>query len=376
VFYLRVARGYRALDLLRWTLTSVASAIVAALLLRALGRAVSTPAPAPAGPALDRLLWCLPALAAVAYLAGAWARALPLQQPERMTGLVAAGVGPVRMRLLLAGEMALSCAFGAVVALVGFLLLRAHVVDLLPGGRLDDALGTSGSLPVAGTLTLLALVPLFGGAAAAAAVRPSDVIPVDGSDQPQRRPTLRRIALAAGLPALGTLIVATAVRVNAPEAAAVGWCVATTGIALAVPVLLYGAGQALAWGRPRATRLLAGRGLQAQAWRLGTPLAVLSVAAALGAVAWFQYAGDPHRRLGPLPLIEACLVALCVLGALLTRLAELAGAHRAAYTPLRRMGSPTSVLQGSVALRTAAAGAVVLAAATGAGLLAAAALSV
>ncbi|MEY9873823.1 hypothetical protein ABH931_003312 [Streptacidiphilus sp. MAP12-33] len=376
MFYLRVARGYRALDLLRWTLTSVASAVVAALLLRALGRAVSTPAPAPAGPALGRLLWCLPALAAVAYLAGAWARALPLQQPERMTGLVAAGVGPLRMRLLLAGEMALACACGALVALAGFLLLRAHLLEILPDGRLDDALGTHGSLPVAGTITLLALVPLFGGVAAAAAVRPSDVIPVDGSDEPQRRPTVRRVALAAGLPAFGTLIVVTAVRVNAPEAAAVGWFVATTGIALAVPVLLYGAGHSLAWGRPRATRLLAGRGLQAQAWRLGTPLAVLSVAGALGAVAWLQYADTPHRRLGPLALIEAALVALCVLGALLTRLAELAGAHRAAYGPLRRMGAPTSVLQGSVALRTAAAGAVVLAAGTGAGLLAAAALSV
>jgi hypothetical protein len=375
VFYLRVARGYRALDLLRWTLTSAASAVVAALLLRALGRAVSTPAPAPAGPSLDRLLWCLPALAAVAYLAGAWARALPLQQPERMAGLVAAGVGPLRMRLLLAGEMALACAFGAAVALGGFLLLRAHVLQVLPGGRLDQALGADGSLPFAGTLTLLAVVPALGGLAAAASVRPQDVLPVDGSDEPQRRPTLRRIAVAAALPALGTLIVVTAVRVNAPGAAAVGWLLATAGIALAVPVLLYGAGQALAWGRPRATRLLAGRGLQAQAWRLGMPLAVLSIAGALGAVAWLRFASAPHRHLGPLPLIEAGLVALCVVGALLTRLAELAGAHRAAYAPLRRMGAPTSVLQGSVALRTAAAGAVVLAAGTSAGLLAAAALS-
>ncbi|RAG84551.1 hypothetical protein DN069_16290 [Streptacidiphilus pinicola] len=376
MFYLRVARGYRALDLLRWTLTSVASAVVAALLLRALGRAVSTPAPAPAGPAVDRLLWCLPALVAVGYLAGAWARALPLQQPERMAGLVAAGVGPLRMRLLLAGEMALACAFGAAVALGGFLLLRAHVVDLLPDGRLDKALGTSGALPVAGTVTLLAIIPALGGLAAAASVRPQDVVPVDGSDEPQRRPTLRRIGLAAGLPTLGTLVVVTAVHVNAPEAAAVGWLIATTGIALAVPVLLYGAGQSLAWGRPRATRLLAGRGLQAQAWRLGTPLAVLAVAGAMGAVAWVQYASTPHRHLGPLPLVEAGLVALCVVAALLTRLAELAGAHRAAYGPLRRMGAPTSVLQGSVALRTAAAGAVVLAAGSGAGVLAAAALSV
>ena len=376
MFYLRVARGYRALDLLRWTLTSVASAVVAALLLRALGRAVSTPAPAPAGPALDRLPWCLPALVAVGYLAGAWARALPLQQPERMAGLVAAGVGPLRMRLLLAGEMALACAFGAAVALAGFLLLRGHVLQLLPDGRLDRALGTDGALPIAGTVTLLAIVPALGGIAAAASVRPQDVVPVDGSDEPQRRPTLRRIGLAAGLPALGTLVVVTAVHVNAPEAAAVGWCIATAGIALAVPVLLYAAGQGLAWGRPRATRLLAGRGLQAQAWRLGTPLAVLSVAGAMGAVAWLQYASDPHRHLGPLPLIEASLVALCVLGALLTRLAELAGAHRAAYGPLRRMGAATPVLQGSVALRTAAAGAVVLAAGSSAGVLAAAALSV
>jgi hypothetical protein len=121
---------------------------------------------------------------------------------------------------------------------------------------------------------------------------------------------------------------------------------------------------------------MAGRGLQAQAWRLGTPLAVLSVAGAVGVVAAIRYASSAHRPEGPLPLIEAGLVALCVVGALITRLAELAGAHRAAYAPLRRMGAPTSMLQSSVALRTGAAGLVVLAAGTGAGLLAAAALSV
>ncbi|WP_051944757.1 hypothetical protein [Streptacidiphilus rugosus] len=376
MFYLRVARGYRALDLLRWTLTATASAAVAALLLRALGRAMSAGAPSPAGPGVDRLLWCLPALAAVTYLAAAWARALPLQQPERVAGLVAAGVGPVRLRLLLAGEMALACAFGALLALVGFLLLRGHVVELMPDGKLDAALGVSGTLPVAGTLTLLAVVPLLGGAAAAAAVRPTDVIPVDGSDEPQRRPSLLRIAMAAALPAAGTLVVVTAVRVNGAEAGAVGWVIAVVGIAVAVPVLLYGAGQALAWGRPRAARLMAGRGLQAQAWRLGTPLAVLSVAGAVGVVAALRYASSAHRPEGPLPLIEAGLVALCVIGALITRLAELAGAHRAAYAPLRRMGAPTSMLQGSVALRTGAAGLVVLAAGSGAGLLAAAVLNI
>ncbi|MEY9847144.1 hypothetical protein ABH940_004231 [Streptacidiphilus sp. BW17] len=374
MFYLRVARGYRALDLLRWFLTSVASAVVAALLLRALGRALSESAPTPAGPALDRLLWCLPPLAGVAYLAAAWARALPLQQPERVAGLVAAGVGPVRLRLLLAGEMALACAFGALLALGGFLLLRGNVVQLMPEGRLNAALGVDGSLPIAGTLTLLALIPLLGGVAAAAAVRPSDVVPVDGSDQPQRRPTPRHIALAAGLPALGTLIVVTAVRVNAAQAAAIGWVIAVVGIAIAVPVLLYGAGQALAWHRPRAPRLLAGRGLQAQAWRLGTPLAVLAVAGSVGTAAAVHYTSGGHKAVGPLPAIEAGLVALCVLGALLTRLAELAGAHRAAYLPLRRMGAPTSTLQASVALRTAAASVVVLAAGAGAGVLAAAAL--
>ncbi|MET8542478.1 hypothetical protein ABZW03_17755, partial [Kitasatospora sp. NPDC004799] len=43
MFYLRLARGYRVPDLGRWLLTALAAAVVAAFLLRSLGRAMSDP---------------------------------------------------------------------------------------------------------------------------------------------------------------------------------------------------------------------------------------------------------------------------------------------------------------------------------------------
>ncbi|MEY9966407.1 hypothetical protein ABIA33_004467 [Streptacidiphilus sp. MAP12-16] len=370
--YLRLARGYGALDLFRWLLTSAASATVAALLLRALGRALTDPATT--GAAAQRLLWCLPALAAVGYLATAWARSLPTQRPERVAGLVAAGAGPLRMRLLLAGEIALACAVGTLLALVGYLTLRSHVLELTPGTRLDLALGVHSALPPAATAALLSVVPLLGGLAAAAAVRTADLLPSDGSDQAQRRPSVPYLAVAIALPAAGTALELMGLRERGSAAALTGWLLAVVGIAVAVPLLLYGVGALLAWGRPRTVRLLAGRGLQSESWRLGTPLAVLAVTGAIGAVAAVRSATG-HGPTGPLPLIEAALLAVCVVGALLTRLAELATARRSAYASLRRMGAPGAVYLQAAALRAGAATIVVLTAGASAAALAAAALT-
>ncbi|MFC1414518.1 hypothetical protein ACEZCY_35145 [Streptacidiphilus sp. N1-12] len=369
--YLRLARGYRSADLLRWLLTAVAAATVTALLLRALGRALTDPAGS--GASVDRLLWCLPALAALGYLSAGWARSLPLQRPERMAGLVAAGAGPVRLRLLLAGETALACAFGALLALAGFLVLRAHWLELLPGTRLDPALGTSTGLPAAGTTTLLATVPLLGGLAAAAAVRPADLLPSDGADRPQPRPTVPYLAVALALPLAGAAMLSAGLHAGGSLAIWTGWLVGFVGIAVTVPALLYAAGWLLAVGRPRAVRLLAGRGLQADAWRLGTPLAVFAVCAALGAVVLVRLA-DEHGSAGTPALIETVLLAGCVLGALVTRLAELVTSRRAAYASLRRMGAAGSVYLRSWALRTGAAVVVLLGAGAGAAALTAAAL--
>lgn len=371
--YLRLARGYSPLDLTRWLLTVAASGTVAALLLRALGLALSSPGAV--GPAVDRLVWCLPALASLGYLSAAWARALPLQRPERMAGLVAAGAGPVRMRLLLAGEVALACALGALLALGGFLVLRAHWLELNPGTGLDPDLGTHANLPAAGTFTLIALVPLLGGLAAATAVRSADLLPSDGADLTQRRPSTLLLVLALTLPVAGTVMELVGLRTNGSHAAVLaGWVVAVLGIAVAVPVLLHATGGLLAAGRPQIVRMLAGRALQTDSWRLGTPLAVLAVTGAVGAVTAVRFA-DGHRPSGPVPLVEAGVLAVCVLGALATRLAELVVARRAAYTSLRRMGAQSGVYLRSAALRTGAAALVVLGAGAGTAALAAAALA-
>ncbi|MFC1420470.1 hypothetical protein [Streptacidiphilus cavernicola] len=368
--YLRLARGYRGADLLRWLLTALTAAVVTALLLRALGRALS--APAGSNAAVDRLLWCLPALAALGYLAAACARALPRQRQERVSGLVAAGAGPARLRLLLAGETALACTVGALLALAGFLVLRAHWLELLPGTRLDPALGLPAGLPTAGTTTLLATVPLLGGLAAAAAVRPADLLPGDGTDLPQPRPSVPYLAAALALPAAGAAVLVAGLHAKGDAAVRTGWVLGLVGIAAALPLLLFAAGWLLALGRPRAVRLLAGRGLQADSWRLGTPLGVLATSAAVGGVALYRL-GDQHRSAGTPALIETVLLAVCVLAALATRLAEVAVTRRAAYAALPRMGAAGSVHRRSWALRTLAGVTVLLGAGAGAAVLTAAA---
>ena len=372
--HLRLASGYGAVDRPRWLLTAAVSALVTALLLRALGHALSAPDTTSAD--ATRLLWCLPALAALGYLSAIWARSLPLRRPDRVAGLVAAGAGPVRLRLLLAGETALACAFGAVLALGGFLVLRAHWLELLPGTRLDPALGTRAGLPTAGTITLLALVPLLGGLAAAAALRADELLPGDRADRPQPHPSAPYLATALALPLAGAAMLLAGLHAHGHLAVRTGWVVGLAGIAVAVPALLYAAGWLLAVGRPRAVRLLAGRGLQADAWRLGTPLAVLAVSGALGAVVLYRFVhGHGHHAASTPALVETGMLVACVLGALATRLAELVAARRTAYTSLRRMGAAGRVYLRSRALRGTAAVLVLLGTGIGAAALTAAALS-
>ncbi|WP_034090184.1 hypothetical protein [Streptacidiphilus albus] len=379
--YLRLARGYRPVDLCRWLLTAVASAAVAALLLRALGWALTVPpvpighpgpGTHPAGPlpsaVAARLLWCLPPLAGVGYLAAAWARSAPLQQPERVAGLLAAGFGQRRLRVLLAVEIALACVGGAVLGLLGFLVLRAHLLELLPDGRLDPALGARNGLPIAGTATLLSTVPLVGGLAAAAAVRPALLRPPDEGDVTQRRPSVLYLVAAVLVPLFGTLVELAAVRRGATTTALLGGALALVGLGLAMPALLYATGMALAWRHPHPVRLLAGRGLQAGAWQLGTPIAVLIVTLTAGAVAADRLGLSP----GPLLTVEGALIVLCVLGALLTRMAELSVSRRRSYSPLTRMGAPGALLRQCAALRGGMATLVALAAGGGAAALAAA----
>ncbi|MFD0277564.1 hypothetical protein ACFVHB_27155 [Kitasatospora sp. NPDC127111] len=368
MFYLRLARGYRVLDLGRWLLTAVAGAVVAAFLLRALGRAMSDP---PGGAdTVARLLWCLPPLAAVAWFAAVAARAVPAQRPERITGLTAAGAGAARIRALIAGEVALACTLGSVLTLLLFLVLRNDIA----GPSLAADLGMGVRLPAAAPITLLALVPLTAGVAAAGAVPLAETLP--GRPRPARTgfgPW--RIALPVGLTVIGLALELIALRPGAAvdgrpihlpaglgttsTAALGGWAASALGLALLTGPLLSWAGRLLALGRPTPLRLLAGRGLTAQARRLGPPLAVLALALALVLTTIRYWIGTPDSA-DALPAVEACLVLGCTAAAVVARLAELRSARRDVADALLRLGAAPRLLAGAVALRTLAVGTVLL----------------
>jgi hypothetical protein len=121
---------------------------------------------------------------------------------------------------------------------------------------------------------------------------------------------------------------------------------------LAGPGLVHICGRLLAAFRPGAVRLLAGRGLQQEARRLGRPLGLLtaSAAAALTAYGLRQDAGHP---LGPVTTFAATLVALCVLAS--TSMAALDAHH--ARTPtadaLRDVAASPALVRTAAALRSA-----------------------
>ncbi|MQS14206.1 hypothetical protein F7Q99_18495 [Streptomyces kaniharaensis] len=368
MFYLRLARGYRVPDLGRWLLTALASAVVAAFLLRSLGRALSDQ-PGGADP-LVRLLWCLPPLAAVAWFAAVAARAVPARRPERIAGLTAAGAGSARIRTLIAGEIALACTLGSVLTLLAFLVLRNDIA----GPSLAPDLGMGVPLPTVAPVALLALVPLTAGIAAACAV------PVAGT-MPGGRPTTRtgfgpfRIALPIGLAVVGLALELLALRPGAAAdgrpvhlpaglgstsvAAFGGWAASALGLALLTGPLLSWTGRVLALGRPTPLRLLAGRGLTAQARRLGTPLAVLTLVVAVVLTTIRYWIGTPDSA-DVLPAVEACLVLGCTAAAVAARLAEVRTDRRDVTDALLRLGASPRLLVGAVALRTLAVGTTLL----------------
>ncbi|MFJ3215316.1 hypothetical protein ACIPLC_05290 [Kitasatospora sp. NPDC086801] len=370
MFYLRLARGYRVPDLGRWLLTALAAAVVAAFLLRSLGRAMSDPLGG--DDALVRLLWCLPPLAAVAWFAAVAARAVPAQRPERITGLRAAGAGSGRIRALIAGEVALACTLGSVLTLLVFLVLRNDIA----GPALAPDLGMGVPLPAVAPVTLLALVPLTAGIAAACAVPPTETLP--GGRTRAHGGTdfgALRIALPVGLVVIGLALGLIALRPGAAAdgrpihlpaglgststAAFGGWAASAVGLALLTGPLLSWAGRLLALGRPTPLRLLAGRGLTAQARRLGPPLAVLTLALALVLTTIRYWIGTPDSA-DALPAVEACLVLGCAAAAVAARLAEVHTDRRDVTDALLRLGTSPRLLFGAVALRTLAVGTTLL----------------
>ncbi|RKT15702.1 hypothetical protein BX285_0019 [Streptomyces sp. 1114.5] len=368
MFYLRLARGYRAPDLGRWLLTTLAAAVVAAFLLRSLGRAMSDPLGG-ADP-LVRLLWCLPPLAAVAWFAAVAARSVPARRPERIAGLTAAGAGSRRIRALIAGEVALACTLGSVLTLLVFLVLRNDIA----GPSLAPDLGMGVPLPAAAPVTLLALVPLTAGIAAACAVPVTEDLP-GGRTHHRTGFGVWRIALPIGVSVIGAALELIALRPGAPAdgrpihlpaglgttstAALGGWAAGALGLALLTGPLLAWAGRLLALGRPTPLRLLAGRGLTAQAPRLGAPLAVLTLAVALVLTTIRYWIGTPGSA-DALPAVEACLVLGCAAAAVIARLAEVRTDRRDVTEVLLRLGTSPRLLFGAVALRTLAVGTTLL----------------
>ncbi|MDH6136969.1 hypothetical protein P3T37_006400 [Kitasatospora sp. MAA4] len=368
MFYLRLVRGYRVIDLGRWLLTAVAAAVVAGFLLRALGLALSDP---PVG-ATDRLLWCLPPLVAVGWFAAIAARAVPAQRPERMAGLTAAGAGPRWIRLMIAGEIALACAAGSVVSLLVFLVLRNNIA----GAWLAPDLGMGVALPLAAPITLLTLLPLAAGLAAAFAVPVREELPGGADPAEARHFHPARTVLAGALALGGTLTELYGLRPAAPVDPhplrlpadlgrtsvnlLIGWGIAALGLALLTGPLLAFAGRLLALGRPSARRLLAGRGLTDQAGRLGAPPAVLALTVAVVLTAVRQWVTPGMRSGEPLPAAEAVLITGCVTAAAIARLTELRTARRPATATLHQLGASPQLLFGAAALRWLAGGTVLL----------------
>ncbi|MGW2820911.1 hypothetical protein ACWC24_07875 [Streptomyces sp. NPDC001443] len=168
---LRLSRLAHPAVQLRRLLVAAASAGTGFLLLGSLGYAMGHP-DTPAGTLLLRLAWCAVPLAATVQLAVAVARTDPATRPR--PGLAAIGLGPARLMAISATTTALSCALGSTVALFFFLHLRGDLTGMPFDGAAAQFLAAGTPLPLAGALTLLAVLPAVASAAAALALRPRE----------------------------------------------------------------------------------------------------------------------------------------------------------------------------------------------------------
>ncbi|WP_432253309.1 hypothetical protein [Streptomyces sp. HNM1019] len=393
---LRLVRGARPSVLLRRSLVTVAAAGASFLLLSALGFASGHPDDAQG--AVGRLLWCLVPLTATVQLAIAVGRADPSTGPG--PGFAAAGVGPARAALLAAVSMAAACALGGVLALLVFLHLRGDLggswLDWAGSGAADRQLGGGRSLPLAGTVTLLAVVPVVVGAACAAGLWPRQpsaahhpVIGPRGARRPAAtaRPTVvmgpvapRPHQATSGLP-WGIALTAAGLALQAyasgnapprpdallavpgrlggnPPGVVGGWALAALGLVLAGPGLTHLCGRLLAVGRPGVLRLLAGRMLQQEAGLIGRPVGALCALAAAGCTVLELYGrvSGPSgaHAFGPLTGLGAALVTLCAAATTLTAVVEARSARERTTSALVRLGAPARLLRGAAALRTTA----------------------
>ncbi|MER5441704.1 hypothetical protein [Streptomyces sp. NPDC002790] len=363
---LRLARGAHPLVQLRRLLVAAASAGTGFLLLCTLGHALGHPETA--ANSLLRLAWCVLPIAATVYFAVAVARSDPGTRPR--AGLSAVGLGPARLTLLAAISTAIACTLGSMLALLFFLHLRGDLTGLPFDGAARGLLAADRPLPLAATLTLLTWVPLAASAASALALRPRPAGPSDDKTEaaePATAPTGLPWGFALLAAGLAVETYAASARgaagsrlpgglTGSPTGVLAGWTLTALGLALAGPGLTYLCGRALQSVRPSAVRLLAGRGLQEEARRVGRPLGVVC-AVASGAFAAATVYGEREGAaagVGPLATLGAVLVVGCAVATLVTASFEARQARRHTTEALLRIGAPATALRGAVALRAAA----------------------
>ncbi|WJY33889.1 hypothetical protein QTO28_23990 [Streptomyces sp. P9-2B-1] len=359
---LRLTRGSHPLVLTRRLLLAAASAGVGFLLLCTLGNASGHPAAASSS--VLRLLWCAVPLAATVQFAVAVARTDPSTRPR--PGLFAAGLGPARLSLLAAISTAVSTTLGSVVALLFFLHLRGDLTGLPFDGDAAEFLGADAPLPLAATLTLLALVPLAASTAGGLAVRSRPVAPSEAQeaeDDLAPAPVPKGLPWGVALTAAGLAVEAYASRGTAgdpfplpgrldstPGAVLAGWILTAIGLAMAGPGLTHLCGRLLQAVRPGAVRLLAGRVLMDEATRIGRPLGVVCAVLSGVIAASVLYTGGP-RPFGPLTALGAVLVLGCTTATLLTTAIEARQSRARTATTLLRLGAPASMLRTAAVLR-------------------------
>ncbi|MFF2976557.1 hypothetical protein ACFVS5_24095 [Streptomyces albidoflavus] len=361
---LRLTRGAHPFVLCGRLLVAAASAGTGFLMLSALSHALAHPG---AGGALLRLAWCVVPLTATVYFAVAMARNDPATRPRE--GLSSVGLGPTALAGLAAASTALSSLLGSVVALLFFLHLRGDLTGLPFDGAAAGMLAADQPLPLAAVLTLLAIVPAVASLATAVALRPRAGRPAPTA--PQTEPPTP-LPVPSGLP-WGVALLATGLAVESWAAGGtsrdggvplpggvesgalggvLGWLLTALGLALAGPGLTHLCGRVLQSAKPGAVRLLAGRGLQEEATRIGRPVGVVcAVASGALASATLYGAGTGTSPAGPLTALGGVLVAGCALATLLSAGVEARRSRASANAALLRLGAPASALRNAAALR-------------------------
>ncbi|MGW0416841.1 hypothetical protein ACWDZX_37270 [Streptomyces collinus] len=132
-----------------------------------------------------------------------------------------------------------------------------------------------------------------------------------------------------------------------------GWALTAFGLVLAGPGLTHLCGRLLQSARPGALRLLAGRGLMAEATRIGRPLGVLC-AVTSAAYALTALSHGPATAFGPLTTLGALVVTGCTVATLLTAAVEARQCRAETTAALLRLGAPATMLRGAALLRAAA----------------------